>query len=134
VWPWEATPTGRLWREIQDETGAYPPPVNRLPAGSDFDRSEEGLAGLLAECGFADVRARRVRFTWRVDADDLWAGVEAGIAVIGYAYAAADERTRARMRAVYDARTPALTGADGRLEFEMSAVLARGIRPQRAVS
>lgn len=129
VWPWEATPTGRLWREIQDETGAYPPPADRLPAGSDFDRSEDGLAGLLAECGFEDVRARRARFTWRVDAGDLWSGVEAGIAVIGYAYAAADDGTRERMRAAYDARTPQFTGADGLLHFEMSAVLASGIRP-----
>ncbi|MFC4243871.1 class I SAM-dependent methyltransferase [Gryllotalpicola reticulitermitis] len=129
VWPWESTPTGRLWREIQDETGAYPPPADRLPAGSDFDRSEDGLAGLLAECGFEDVRARRVRFTWRVAADDLWSGVEAGIAVIGYAYAAAAPETRERMRAAYDARTPALTGADGLLHFELSAVLASGVRP-----
>ncbi|HEY0247914.1 MAG TPA: class I SAM-dependent methyltransferase [Gryllotalpicola sp.] len=128
VWPWEATPTGRLWREIQDETGARPPAANRLPADSDFDRSEEGLAGLLEQCGFADVSARRVRFTWRVDAEELWAGVAAGIAVIGYAYAAAEAPTRAAMRAAYDARTPALTGADGLLAFEMSAVLASGVK------
>jgi SAM-dependent methyltransferase len=129
VWPWESTPTGRLWREIQDETGAYPPPGDRLPAGSDFERTEEGLAGLLAECGFEEVSARRLRFTWRVGADDLWSGVEAGIAVIGYAYSAADEATRVGMRAAYDARTPQFLGADGLLHFEMSAVLATGIRP-----
>jgi hypothetical protein len=129
VWPWEATPTGRLWREIQDETGAYPPPGDRLPAGSDFARTEDGLAGLLADGGFVDVAARRVRFTWRVDAQDLWSGVEAGIAVIGYAFAAADEPTRARMRAAYDARIPALAGPDGLLAFELSAVLASGVRP-----
>ncbi|AYG03366.1 class I SAM-dependent methyltransferase [Gryllotalpicola protaetiae] len=129
VWPWEATPTGRLWRELQDETGAYPPPGTRLPEGSDFDRSEEGLAGLLAECGFAEVRARRVHFTWRVDADELWSGVEAGIAVMGYAYAAADASTRAALRAAYDARTPALTGDDGLLHFGLSAVLASAVRP-----
>ncbi|WP_022882004.1 class I SAM-dependent methyltransferase [Gryllotalpicola ginsengisoli] len=129
VWPWEPTPTGRLWREIQEETGARPPEQSRLPAGSDFERTEDGLAGLLADCGFIEVRARRVRFTWRIDVDDLWSGVEAGIAVIGYAWRAADETTRERMRAAYDARTPALTGEDGLLQFEMSAVLASGARP-----
>ena len=132
VWPWEATPTGRLWRELQDETGAYPPPGTRLPEGSDFDRSEEGLAGLLADCGFAGVSARRVRFTWRVDADALWSGVEAGIALMGYAYTAADAPTRAALRAAYDARTPALTGDDGLLHFELSAVLASGVSPAQA--
>jgi SAM-dependent methyltransferase len=130
VWPWGPAPTATalLWREIQDETGAYPPPGNRLPAGSDFDRTEEGLAGLLEDGGFADVTARRVHFTWRIDADELWSGVEAGIALIGYAYTAADEATRARMRAAYDARTPMHTDADGLLRFEMSAVLASGRR------
>ena len=128
VWPWEATPTGRLWREIQDETGAYPPPGKRLPEGSDFERSEAGLAGLLEECGFREVRARRLRFTWRVDAEALWSGVEAGIALIGYAYRAADAATRRAMREAYDARTPAHAGADGLLHFQMSAVLASGIR------
>lgn len=131
VWPWGPTPTATalLWREIQDETGAYPPPGNRLPAGSDFDRTEEGLGALLEEGGFADVTARRVHFTWRIDADELWSGVEAGIALIGYAYRAADEATRARMRAAYDARTPAHTDAGGLLSFEMAAVLAAGTRP-----
>ncbi|GAA4168509.1 hypothetical protein GCM10022287_03600 [Gryllotalpicola koreensis] len=129
VWPWGApSATAVLWREIQDETGAYPPPGNRLPAGSDFDRSEAGLAGVLEECGFVDVRARRIEFEWRVDADALWSGVEAGIALIGYAYRAADAATRVAMRAAYDARTPALTGADGLLHFPQAAVLASGTK------
>ena len=128
VWPWEATPTGRLWREIQDDTGARPPEGNRLPEGSDFDRTEEGLAALLSECGFASVAARRVHFTWRVAAADLWSGVEAGIALIGYAYTAADAPTRRAMKAAYDARTPALIGDDGLLHFDLSAVLATGTR------
>jgi SAM-dependent methyltransferase len=132
VWPWEATPTGRLWREIQDETGARPPEGNRLPEGSDFERSEDGLAGLLADCGFAEITARRVRFIWRVGAGDLWSGVEAGIALIGYAHAAADAPTRRAMKAAYDARTPAFAGQDGLLHFEMSAVLATGRRPLAA--
>jgi SAM-dependent methyltransferase len=136
VWPWGKTPsaTATLWREIQDETGAYPPPGNRLPAGSDFDRSEAGLTVLFEACGFTDVRARRVEFEWRIDADDLWSGVEAGIALIGYAYRAADAPTRRRMREAYDARTPAFTGEDGLLHFPQAAVLASGIRPQRAIS
>jgi len=135
VWPWGApSATAVLWREIQHETGAYPPPGNRLPAGSDFERSEAGLAGLLSECGFGDVRARRVEFEWTVDAGDLWAGVEAGIALIGYAYRAADAPTRRRMREAYDARTPALTGADGLLHFPQSAVLASGARSQASDS
>jgi hypothetical protein len=74
------------------------------------------------------VTARRLRFTWRVEAEALWSGVEAGIALIGYAYRAADAGTRRAMRAAYDARTPAHTDEDGMLRFEMSAVLAAGIR------
>jgi SAM-dependent methyltransferase len=129
VWPWGApSATAVLWREIQDEASAYPPPGNRLPAGSDFDRSEAGLGGLLEEAGFVDVRARRIEFEWRVDADALWSGVEAGIALIGYAYRAADAGTRAALRAAYDARTPALTGEDGLLHFPQAAIIASGIR------
>jgi len=135
VWPWGApSATAVLWREIQDETGAYPPPGNRLPAASDFERSEAGLAALLTDGGFTDVRARRLEFEWAVDADDLWSGVEAGIALIGYAYRAADASTRRRMREAYDARTPALTGADGLLHFPQAAVLASGTRPQASDS
>ncbi|GAA4189961.1 hypothetical protein GCM10022288_18590 [Gryllotalpicola kribbensis] len=134
VWPWGKAPsaTAVLWREIQDETGAYPPPGNRLPAGSDFDRSEAGLSALFEECGFTGIRARRVEFEWAVDADALWSGVEAGIALIGYAYRAADAATRRRMRAAYDARTPAFTGSDGLLHFPQAAVLAVGARPAQA--
>lgn len=130
VWPWGKAPsaTALLWREIQDETGAYPPPGNRLPAESDFDRSETGLASLLEDGGFTEVRARRLEFEWRIDADALWSGVEAGIALIGYAYRAADAATRVAMRAAYDARTPAFTGADGLLHFAQAAVIASGIR------
>lgn len=129
VWPWGTAPsaTAVLWREIQAETGAYPPPGNRLPEASDFDRSEDGLTGLLEEAGFSEVRARRVEFEWRIDADELWSGVEAGIALIGYAYRAADAATRRRMRAAYDARTPALTGDDGLLHFAQSAIIASGV-------
>ncbi|GAA4161921.1 hypothetical protein GCM10022286_20260 [Gryllotalpicola daejeonensis] len=134
VWPWGKAPsaTAVLWREIQDETGAYPPPGNRLPADSDFDRSEAGLSALFAECGFVEVRARRLEFEWAIDADDLWSGVEAGIALIGYAYRAADAPTKRRMREAYDARTPAFTGADGLLHFPQAAVLAVGVRPGQA--
>jgi len=122
VWPWEPSAMNELWRAIMDETGTRPAEV-RMPAGERFERTEDGLAGLLARGGFRPAAARRIRWTFEIEPDRLWAGVTAGLAVIGQAYAEADDAGRARIETAYRRRTGELA-PDGPLRFPVTAILA----------
>ncbi|WP_298227672.1 class I SAM-dependent methyltransferase [Gryllotalpicola sp.] len=132
VWPWgRPSPLAQLWRGIQEETGTSSGP-SRLPANSDFERSEAGLAGLLESGGFVDAAAATFAFDFAVDPGDLWAGVEAGIALIGYAYEAASAAQRTAMSTAYERRLPNIVGHDGRAHFAMTAILAAAVKPTAA--
>lgn len=125
IWPWQPTELNELWAAIMDETGTRPATV-ALPEGSDFARSEDGLTGLLADAGWGDAAARRLRWEFAIEPAPLWAGVEAGIAVIGQGYEQADAARRAAMTAAFERRAAELAAADGRLRFAVEAILGTG--------
>jgi SAM-dependent methyltransferase len=129
IWPSGQTAQSRLWDAVVGETGAVRPAGVRLPPERDFPRTEEGLAGLLAAAGLTDVAARRLRWTHRGEADELWRGAAAGIGGIGALVTAQTEEVRVRMRTAYDRLVRDLTDPAGRLAFETEAVLAVGTRP-----
>jgi SAM-dependent methyltransferase len=124
IWPSEpVTAFNALWNEVIERSGAVRPAGLRLPAEDDFERSVDGLAGVLSGAGLADVEATEVSWVFRATPESLWAGAEAGIATIGTTYLAQDEQTRSRMRAAFEA----LTGA-AELELPSTAVIASGRR------
>lgn len=124
VWPWQRTEMNALWDEIMTVTGTRPERF-ALPAGELFPRTEAGLSALLRGGGFAHVEARRLAWTFEIEPAALWAGIEAGLATIGQAYAAADSAGRLRIRAEYRGRSEELA-VDGLLRFEVEAILAVG--------
>jgi len=125
VWPWQRTEMNALWSELMDETSTRPARV-ALPAGEPFERTEPGLAGLLAGGGFHGVATRRLAWTFEIAPGELWRGIETGLATIGQAYLAADDGGRRRLRAAYDDRTAELA-PDGLLRFPVEAILGVGI-------
>jgi hypothetical protein len=130
IWPSGRTAQSRLWGAVVEESGAARPAGVVLPADLDFDRTEDGLAGLLIEAGLLDVDARPVRWTHRGETDQLWRSAAAGIGGIGVLVTSQSDDVRARMRTAYDRLVTDLTDPDqGGLAFEADAVLAVGRRP-----
>ncbi len=122
VWPWQPTEMNRLWGAIMDATGTRPAKV-RIPEGEPFERSEAGLSALLELGGFRDASARRLDWTFEIDADALWDGIAAGLAVLGQAYTGSDQAGRVRIEAEYRSRTAELA-TEGVLRFPAQAILA----------
>lgn len=106
IWPSvPVSPLNGLWSDVIRDSGAVVPAGTRLPPEDDYERSREGLGGLLAGAGLADVRVDEPSWDFTISADDLWRGVEAGIANIGATYLHQDEQGRRAMHAAYGAHT-----------------------------
>jgi SAM-dependent methyltransferase len=128
VWP-AAPPSrlSRLWDEVVARSGAHRPAGGGSVPQDDLAGDPRGLRRLLADAGLVGVTVSAVSWTFRVPAQDLWTGVEAGLATVGRTYLAQDPVTRRAMRAAYDD----LTGgeADGVLRLPATALLASGSVP-----
>lgn len=125
IWGSAPPPQAVLWGELLDAAGAVRPPVPRLTADKDYDRSPEGLAGLMAGAGLAVVHAGTTAWQWRVRPDDLWAGLTA-VGNFGVAWRAQDDGVRARLRASYE---EVVAGRD-HLAFDVAAVLVEARVPR----
>ncbi|MFI5529056.1 class I SAM-dependent methyltransferase [Kitasatospora sp. NPDC051853] len=93
-----------------------------------FERTPEGLAGLLAEAGWAEPAGRELAWTYEVDPEDWWAGPAGGVANIGLVVAGLPAQRAAGLKREYDRLAAAQAGPDGRLALEAVAVLASGVR------
>lgn len=125
IWGRTPPPQGVMWNGLLDEVDAVRPPVPRLLADLDFDRSPDGLADLLGEAGLAVTAAGTLAWQWRVAADDLWAGLTS-IGNFGVLWRAQSEDVRARLRAAYDAVCgPWRDGEDFAFAVECVSVEAR---------
>lgn len=101
IWGRVPPPQALMWNGMLDAAGAIRPPAPRLPEDRDFDRSPAGLAGILGEAGLAVTHAGTRSWRWRVDRDDLWAGLTS-IGNFGVTWRAQSEDVRTRLRAAYD--------------------------------
>ncbi len=111
IWSNQPTAQGRLFRAVMEASGAVDPQLPALPTDKDFDRSVEGLAGLLRAAGCRDVEGRPVSWEWRVTPDDLWAAPTGGVAGVGVVWRAQTADVQARMRAEFDRlRQPLMDG------------------------
>ncbi len=123
IWGSTPPPQAVMWDDLLDAAGAVRPPMPRLPADKDYDRSPVGLAGLLVEAGLAVTHAGTSSWRWTVSGDDLWAGLTA-VGNFGVVWRAQPEDVRDRVRAAYDGLGADL-GADFGFDVECVVVEAR---------
>ena len=102
LWGSTPPPQALMWNGLLDEVGAVRPQVPRLPTELDFERSPDGLAGILAEAGLAVTSTGTSSWQWRIAPDDLWVGLTS-IGNFGVLWRAQSEDVRARLRPAYDA-------------------------------
>lgn len=126
IWPGVPGAHGRLWNAVLDEAGAVRPQLPRLAPELDFDRTPEGLAGLLAGAGLDPVHAGTVGWTWRVRPADLWEGFTA-VGNFGVAWRAQSAVVRERIRAAYDDACAPWRDGDA-LSFDVGCVLVEAVR------
>jgi len=125
IWPSSPiSPMNQLWNRVITDSGVIPLSGHRLPAQDDFERSRGGLGQLLAEAGLTDVTAEQIGWDFRIDADQLWIAVEAGIANIGATYRQQNLAGKRAMRAVFEDITEL-----GELTLRADAVLGAGRAP-----
>ena len=101
IWGRTPPPQAVMWNGLVDEVGAVRPPSPRLPADRDFDRSPDGLAGILTEAGLAVTGSGTLAWQWQVAPDDLWAGLTS-IGNFGVLWRAQAPAVQTRLREVYD--------------------------------
>lgn len=101
IWPATSTLPARLLGEAAQDAEIEVPPGQRLPAELDFERSIEGLTALLSGAGLTQVSAWEETWDLRIDPEDLWSGVEAGIGVMGRTWRSADAEARDRMHSAW---------------------------------
>ncbi len=122
IWPSSPPPQATLWSALLDDAGAVRPAMPRLAPELDFERSPEGLGGLLADAGLEVVEVGTTEWDWRVRPDDFWAGVTT-VGNFGVAWAAQSTDVQEHMRAGFaDAATPWRDGED--LVFPVRAAVA----------
>jgi SAM-dependent methyltransferase len=100
IWPAVVPPQATMWNTLLDESGAVRPELPRLAPERDFERSPDGLGGVLADAGLDVVDVFPIEWDWRVRPDDLWAGMTT-VGNFGVAWRAQSEEVRARMRGAF---------------------------------
>ena len=128
IWTGAVSPLNSLWNDVMAAASVIPPPSKSLPPDHDFDRTAEGLSGIMGEARLDDIAVREVTWQFRIPAADLWGGVVAGIATIGQAYRAQRPRKQVGMRDAY-VRLTHERFPDGELRLPSSALLASACRP-----
>ena len=127
MWPHPPPVAQRLWSDIFAAAGVVrPADLPRVPAEDDFERSVDGLSGLLRRSGYADVVGSEVSWIHSTSPEAWWNGAAAGIGATGAVLTAQDSATRGRVRLHFDKLTAPFVGGDGLLSLPTSAVLVSG--------
>ncbi len=132
IWGSTPPPQALMWNGLLDEVGAVRAPVPRLPPERDFDRSAEGLAGILSETGLAVTTAGTNAWQWRIAPDALWSGLTS-VGNFGVLWRAQSEDVQDRLRAAYDLLgEPWREGSDPDSEFvfDVACVVAEARVPR----
>ena len=127
IWPADPPSHNVLWDALLDAAGADRPALPRLVEHLDFERSADGLSGLLVGAGLEVVEATAPAWEWRVRPEDFWVGAtEVGNHAV--TWRAQDKAVRQRMRAAYRVeQQPWRSGAE--LVFPARCVLVEAVRP-----
>lgn len=127
IWPSDRGVLGAVWSgvaAVADEDW----PQDPLWDDDDVPRNPEGISELFRMAGLVDVEARLLRWDTRIDPEQLWDGVAAGVAGIGQLVATQPAGVQTRMKAAYDHLVEPYRDADG-LTLPTIAVLATGMKP-----
>lgn len=127
---WPAPPAGgwaALIESIFRAADVVPIPSQNLDQSLDFERSIRGLGALAETAGCEISAATELHWVWSIRPDDLWAGIEGGIAVVGATYLAQSPPTQRAVKDLFIERSAQATSATGELEFppEAAYVLAK---------
>ncbi len=132
IWGRTPPPQALMWNGLLDAEEAVRPPSPRLPAHRDFDRSPEGLAGILEEAGLAVTSSDTRSWRWRVTGDDLWAGLTS-VGNFGVLWRAQSRDVQHRLREAYDdldAQWRDGDDPDSEFAFEVECVVAEARVPR----
>jgi SAM-dependent methyltransferase len=113
-----------LGRAVQAAGVERPAHLPSLEAHEDFPRTEDGLATLLAEAGFAAATCRVLEWDHRTTVDEWWRGPAAGVATIGQIITSQPAEARARIRQHLESLCQ--PEPDGTLLLPHRALLAQG--------
>ena len=128
IWGSTPPPQALMWTGLLDSVGAVRPPMPRLSADRDFERSPAGLAGILQEAGLAVTAADTLSWQWRIARDDLWAGLTS-VGNFGVLWRAQSEDTQDRLRAAYDTLDAPWRDGDD-FAFDVQCVVAEARVPR----
>ncbi|SFE76310.1 Ubiquinone/menaquinone biosynthesis C-methylase UbiE [Actinacidiphila alni] len=120
-----------LGRAVAEAGVERPADAPALTAAEDFPRTEEGLAGILADAGLPGAVTRTVGWDHLVDPEVWWSGPAAGIATVGQLLVAQPPEVIAEIRAAYDRLSEEFLRPDGRLALPHTALLASSVVPER---
>jgi SAM-dependent methyltransferase len=129
IWPGYPPPQARIWSEALDRAGAVRPDLPRLPEHLDFERSVDGFAALVSECGPTVVEARTLAWQWSVDPVDLLAGMSA-VGNFGVTWRAQTPAVRERIAQAYAGLVAPLLDS-GVLHFPVECVLVEAVAAGR---
>ena len=113
-----------LGRAVQAAGVERPAHLPTLDPDEDFPRTEDGLATLLTEAGFAAATCRTLNWNHRTTGDEWGQGPAAGVATIGQIVAGQPTEVRARIRRHYESLCE--PEPDGTLVLPHRALLAHG--------
>jgi len=108
VWTDRPTAQARLFSQSLAAADAIVVPGLRPDPDLDFERSLDGLAGILRQAGLVPRVCRELVWDWEVPWESLWAGIAAGVASIGAAYLAQTDTVRRRIEEEMHERARAL--------------------------
>ena len=121
---WPARPVSlmnEMWNRVIEASGIDAPAGSRLPEEDDFERDQNGLGRLLTDAGLSEIEVSEITWDFTINAEDLWAAVEAGIAGVGAVYRGQGVEGRQAMRSSYED----MTGL-GDLTLPSTALMASG--------
>ncbi|WP_406444814.1 methyltransferase domain-containing protein [Streptomyces sp. NBC_01613] len=112
-----------LGRACEAAGAVAPAYLPRLDPDEDFERTADGVAGLLAGAGFGEVRCVGVGWAHRADVEEWWSGAAAGIGSMGRLVTSQAPETVVRIRREYERLAAEFTNGEGRLVLPCTALL-----------
>jgi ubiquinone/menaquinone biosynthesis C-methylase UbiE len=128
VWTDQPTAQAQLYSQALAAADAVAVAGRRPVPALDFERSVDGLAGILRQAGLVPRDCRELAWDWDVTWESLWAGIAAGVASIGATYLAQADTVRLRIEEQMHHLALALE-VDGLVHLPSRAAYAMAERP-----